>query len=351
MRAVAAPAWITARHLERIAALGFSDRSEAEYYECRLAAANPRVDYLVALTRSRARDAHQQLLELVARRAPGERTSWSPLLALFDSWADGHSVISRQVPTIWLEFDDTPSPSSSSGSASGSRLYDTPPSVSVCLVPAYRTDQPLDQANAHRGLGLARDCLALIEPARCNEVEPMLSDCFAALPVGARWIHLSVMLGRSPRAVKLYGSLPRGLLSSFLRDVEFSGDLDAISGLLEREYGRDLAGDELLVDLNLDNYRDARRCTLGLALGQQHVARGPDRDPRRTHALARWVEAGHGAPARAASAQAWLAEPGRFLDLKLVWSAEAPLLAKVYLGSHARVESSSARASRTSGGS
>jgi len=329
--------WLSAAHIERAAELGFGAISEAEYYECRLGAEQRQVDYLVAAPRSRASAMLLQLRALSEREAAGAR--WAPLLELFASWASGRTSLSHHVPTLWLEFDDV--------NTDALAL----PSVSVCLVPAYRTDRPLDQANAHRGLGSIRDTLDILAPARRAELDSLLVRCFDVLPAGARWIHLSVMLGRSPQAVKLYGSVPRRHLVPLLRDLEFQGDLAAIAQLLEREYAADLAGDELFVDLNLDTYHDRRSCTLGLALGQQHVAHGPDRDPARAEALARWEAAGCCVPQRARLAQAWLAGPTCFLDLKLVWRADAPLLAKAYLGSHVPAASTSARASRTSGGS
>jgi hypothetical protein len=335
--------WISSALVERAAELGLRGVADAEYYECRLAAAPAQLDYLVAFSRSNAAVAQRRLSALSEQSAPGEQRSWAPLLELFRAWNDGRSALSTLAPTIWLEFDDV----------RATEPYRGFPSVSVCLVPGYRTDEPLGSANASRGLRLVHDVLDRLGGDRGQARARLLGECFGALPAAARWIHVSVMLGRTPQALKLYGSLPRGELLPFLKRVGFRADMAAIQALLEHEYAADVAGDELLVDLNLDNCHDPRRCTLGLALGQQQLARGPDADPRRARALERWLAAGLCSPDKVALAQGWLGggARGRFLDLKLVWGASTGALAKAYLGAHASASARSARASRTSGGS
>jgi hypothetical protein len=103
---------------------------------------------------------------------------------------------------------------------------------------------------------------------------------------------------------------------------------------MDGPYGPDLVGDEVYIDLNLDNFRDPSRCSLGLAVGQQHVTRGPDRDPARKRILDRWISSGICETEKASTIRAWCAAPSRFLDLKLVWQSSTGLTAKAYLGAH-----------------
>jgi hypothetical protein len=79
-------------------------------------------------------------------------------------------------------------------------------------------------------------------------------------------------------------------------------------------------------------------------VAQQHLVRGPEIDPRRQAILKRWCEAGLANEEKVTRLQAALDDPstselgsvraGRFLDLKLVWSAAVGTIAKGYLGFH-----------------
>jgi len=78
---------------------------------------------------------------------------------------------------------------------------------------------------------------------------------------------------------------------------------------------------------------------------QQHVVRGPRRDPTHAQILESWVAAGLCQRDKAKVLRGWPAHPedvgtsdpatprrGRFVDLKLVWQADRGLSAKGYLG-------------------
>jgi len=193
-------------------------------------------------------------------------------------------------------------------------------------------------------LATAIDVLGHLGIDRGGQLEE-LRGCFERLPDGARWIHLSVMLGRTPTALKLYGSFQRGAVLPYLREIGWAGDGEAIEAILGDVYGAPLLGDQVFLDLNLDTYRDARRCTLGLAVAPQHLFDGPAREPDRRRVLERWIEKGLCTRAQASdlrcwingtddglTAARWMLRP--FLDLKLVWQAGRALLAKAYLGVH-----------------
>jgi len=308
--------------------LALTRLAEAEYFEFRLGASE-QVDYLVAIPRRQAALACRLAREVCHRRSLSHQAVWCRLEQLFEAWASGGSLISSQSPAMWLEFDQLCSPVPQLGA----------PSVSVCLVPGYRTDEPLSAGNSVRTRELIAEALHRLDVENTTAAAREVADCFTLLPDGARWIHLSVMLGRVPSAVKLYGSVRRETLLPFLQGIGWRGDLGAIATALDGAYAPGLVGRELLIDLNLDNFRDPGRASLGMAVGQQQVARGPWRELSRARVLEAWVALGLATPERAAVASAWACatsdRAGVFTDLKLVWQAGVGFSAKAYLGRHA----------------
>lgn len=312
----------------QVAELQFEHLVDSQYYELRLAPGVPQVDYLAAFSRRRAVELRECVVSARARRAEYRTASWAGIERLIEDWAAGVSLAARRTSMLWFEYDDV------EHQAPGAA-----PSISVCLLPVYSIDeatperQPEDLQHAHEVLGLL---------ASSFETPSTLEATFDAMPVGGRWIHISYMLGRPRRAVKLYGMVPRGELLPYLRHVGWSGDRSAIERALEELYPDELLGDELYVDLNLDDFRDPQRCSLGLAVAQQHLRRGQDPDPSRTAILARWGAAGLCDPRKLTDVKSWsLSEPHRrhpffrdvrFLDVKLVWRAQAGWHAKAYLG-------------------
>jgi hypothetical protein len=307
--------------------LGLAPFVETQYYECRLGGGQDQVDYLAAFSRSAASVLHRKLVEAGVR--------WPEVLRLVALWADGRSLASARIPTIWFELDDLDIV----------RAGQTVPSVSVCLVPAYSPDRLLAEPPATGDLDTVEEVLAALGVARSDDLACALHQCFTRLPPGGRWIHLSVMVGRTPRAVKLYGTLPRSELADYLRRIEWCGDHEAIATALRNHTPAGVIGDDAFVDLNLENFRQPGRCSLGLAVTQQHVVSGPGRDSTNARILESWVAAGLCQPNKAEALRRWPARPedigtsdpakprpGRFVDLKLVWQADRGLSAKGYLG-------------------
>ncbi len=314
-------------------ALGLDSYVSAHYYECRLGPQRGQVDYLAAFSRGAASALQGRLSAAWApsRQAPRAEA----LRRLVGAWSDGESLVSVESPTLWLEFDDHDL------QAARTSL----PSVSVCLVPGYDPERPLAAGQSARDLATAEDTLRHLRTETSGSDH--LRACFESLPEHGRWIHLSVMLGRAPCAVKLYGCFPRRALLPYLRRIGWCGDLEGLGGLLEELYPRALVGEQAFVDLNLDTFRDPERCTLGLAFAQQHLRLGPELHDDRRQVLERLAAAGLCSEEEARTLRRWVAPqsaddglpaalvPFRpFLDLKLVWNARKPLLAKAYLGSH-----------------
>ena len=173
-----------------------------------------------------------------------------------------------------------------------------------------------------------------------------LTTAFHELPSRGRWIHLSYMAGRSPKAIKLYGMMPRAELIAYLTRIGWAGSMRAVEAALADLYPERILGNELYLDLNLENFRDSERATLGLAAAQQHLNR-PDSDPTRAEILAHWLKAGLCAFPKVDRVRTWPASAWdvpqnlfmqelRYLDLKLVWQAPTGWIAKAYLGRRQR---------------
>jgi hypothetical protein len=307
----------------------------SQYYECRLAPDSDRIDYLCSISRSAAVVAHEQLVHSIAARPASFRAQWKPVVELFRRWADGESLLSTEAPAIWLEFDDP---------LSSLPMVPTP-SISVCLMPTYRTDEYPPACDADRSMQLIRDVMSILSVEDTVSLTRDVASCFARLPPSGRWIHVSIMLGRVPRALKLYGAFRRDEVLPYLRTVEWAGDYAAIERAFDDGYARDLIGDDVYVDLNIADFHDRAACTLGLAIGQQHLVSGPDADPLRRRILDRWTRSGLCAPSKAGALALWLCPESeadetegwpvrtqRLLDLKLVWHAQTDFISKAYLG-------------------
>jgi hypothetical protein len=321
---------------QAVSQLGIDDLWCSQYFECRLGEGDQRVDYLLAMSRGAASVAMSSFGEYIGGPGIQRRAAWLPLVSLLESWASGRSLLSERSPAIWLEFDDPRS----------SALVPPIPSVSVCLVPDYRDDRLVPSRDIARDLRLVRETLTTLGEPPPAALDQAISDSFLRLPPGAQWIHLSVMLGRAGRDIKLYGKLTRSQLLPYLRDIGWAGAEGDIVRAMEQFYSPALVGDDIFIDLNLSNFRDPAHCSLGLAVAQQHLSSGPDNDPRRTSTLDCWTAGGLASLEKAAAVQAWPTprvrverygpwrqRSVRFLDLKLVWQSGAGLTAKAYLGS------------------
>jgi hypothetical protein len=299
--------------------IGVSSLSNAQYLESRLAG-DSQVDYLCAIRRSAAR-------LMLKRLQSFPRTAsdpWTPVEAFVAAWDDGKSLTSLRVPTMWLEFDDVVNAANVGA-----------PSVCACLVPNYSWARPIEPGNWQEDLSLVREILGLLNVPITAALEGDLTRAFELLPELGRWIHLSAMLGRPSRAIKLYGTMPREQLLPTLGRLGWAGNIHALERAIDTLYPRALLGADIFVDLNLENFRDPGRASLGLAIGQQHVATGSTPDPTRRALLEVWQDAGLCSRASLVPLRQWMslqdAGAWRFLDLKLVWCA-GQLTAKAYLG-------------------
>jgi hypothetical protein len=309
----------------------------SHYAECRLA--EPRqLDLLVAFNRHRT-DLELLLSRLTARcelASQHTRRAWTLAAGFVGRWAKLRQALQEMVSAIWLEFDDV-----------RRKANDQAPSMSACVIPDYgRNFRPSDELDRRRK---AQTVTSVYQALTGNAVEDefvdLLRSCTYALPNGADLIHVSFMSGRDPRSVKIYGVVPRSLLSSYLRTVGWCGSFSALNTAMQRLAIPGLCGDDIYFDLDLSNMHVPSKSTLGIAFSQQQL--GPD--SRRLTLLQHLADEGQCTSQQAAALGTWATlapEPcasgrhrrvSRHLDLKTVLGASAELRTKAYLGF--RVES------------
>jgi hypothetical protein len=302
---------------------------EAQYFESRLSAGADQLDHLVAFPRRAAAAVHRQLADALPCRAAESRALWEAVTRAFEAWCDGQSWLSKHVPTVWLEYDDV--------RAGGAQR--AVPSICFCMVPGYQCDRALIASDGRRERHITREVLGVLPLQLTASQQHALSACLDEPSI--RWIHLSAMLGRERPTLKLYGLARRSELGGCLRRLDFGGDVTDLLGFMHEHYPVELLGEEAFIDVDLTTWVDTERASLGLAVGQRHVA-GRDADGLQRALLERWSRGGLCDPVKQRQLLDWMAlrhaagarELGRrcFLDFKLVWRAQGAPLAKAYRG-------------------
>ena len=313
---------------------------QSQYIECRLGdCERSQVDLLVSAATSFERPALGRALAV--READDPELIY--LQRFLARWLSADSLLHSAVPLTWLEFDHMEVEGRSVGN------------VCVCLAPAY-----LDPFAMLPELPAAAVLAVITESIRASlnrEPEPeeqaLFDRCLGALPQGARWIHFSIMAGRTPSQLKLYGVFPPGTALDYLREVGWAGDRSAVAELFDRYCAVDRIGGQLYLDLSVTGMLDHRSATLGINFCQQHLKVSAERDPGRGRllgvleddglctskdrmALIAWPSEGaadrHTAGQSTMVSVAGAVHSQRWLDVKLVYRSTAPLIAKAYLG-------------------
>ena len=309
------------------------------YFECRLTADTPQVDFLTcATTPDKGRE------NFVSYNGTGSSLQgflgnavWDPIIGFSKKWVDPTSILSEQIPLMWLEFDQVDSP-----------LPEIPlPSFSFCIDPKYmyrhftsrgvnNLDSPTFRAVTEQTLGI------LYGGSLPSANKQALFACFDALPPGGQIIHLSSMLARQPAFVKVYGSVPKKHLIPYLDDIAWPGSGAELANILKAFCTPNTIDQNIYIDLTLGETVMPR---IGIAFAQQQIENLPGQDPTRKALLDRCVKEGLCSPQKREALALW---PGNFyaffsgktwpirfhkwLDIKLVYQPDHPLEAKGYLG-------------------
>jgi hypothetical protein len=307
------------------------DAMSAYYLECRLGARSSRVDFLTcafASTGGREILAGQNetvdLPDIVLRHS-----LWAPLRDFFTLWTEPKSSLYGQVPLIWLEFDND------------SFSAQIPlPSLLFCLDPGYLERQTQSRQRSHlntqpypqfidSAIGL------LFGYPLPSQIKHRLTNCFDALPIDGRIIHLSVMLSRQPCVVKVNVSLPKDQLLTYLTRVGWPGARAEIENILTTFCS---CIDTVRIDLSVGD-------TISGMIGVEFFSPPSFDDSRRQFLLDLCAEKGLCTPEKRDALSMWpgwtrerfcgdsiLTRLRRFLDIKIVSHPEGPLEAKGYLG-------------------
>jgi hypothetical protein len=308
---------------------------DSYYAECRFGARR-QLDLLVAFHRPSA-SSFELASRLTSADSPfftSHAREWETARQFTTRWLRADSELRRLVSTLWFEFDDVVARAEAAG-----------PSLSACLVTGYSkgfepAPEPDREQDAAQLLAVYRELAA--DRADSAE-EARLCHAARALPDHGKLIHLSLMSARAPESVKVYGVVPRGELTQYLRRVGWRGAYDAVEHALAQIATLDLCGEYLYFDLNLSNMESSQSATLGIAFSQQQLlARGAG--PARSELLGRLNHARQLSASQRETLERWVTSeasglsldqlPGghRWLDIKLVIDPTGAFDSKAYLG-------------------
>jgi len=293
----------------------------AFYVECRLGADGGSVDFLAGTTAKTS--LRKELDDAKGVRFP-DSSSWDALHRVVEGWCEASDLAA--IPCVWIEFDDV------TEAPRGDVL-----SFAVCLERGY----PHRLEHGPDNLGLAERSIARLACEDVTEQLPALSRFFAALPEGGRVIHLSPMIGRRGAPLKIYGRVPVGTLSGFLRDAGWGGS-DAQVAYLEDEFWKPCStSPDVYFDVAV---QPGGTPTIAIVFSPLELHACHPQDRRRIGLLRRLTELGLCSGDKAAALEAWvgderLVDPSvpwpcrteRWLDIKVVRGPESAF-AKAYLG-------------------
>lgn len=323
------------------------DPFASHYLECRLEEDDARVDWLASIAAAphAGADQDEHARQTAALAGLGKHgPAWARVGRFLRAWNQPAAGLRERIPLLWLEFDDL--------LRAPGQLPD--PCFHACVDSAYMGGGPggEDAGQAREpGGGKARASAQttwataldiLLDGQLPAASARALATCFERLPAAGRMIHVSVMLARTPAAIKLYGCVPVQSLEGYLRDIGWEGRASVLSGLLDRFCTPATIDEMVYFDLAIDAYPTSY---IGIVFSQLQLSSEHNRDPRREALLARLVDARLCAPHKRDALLAW---PGservryessprptrlrRWLDVKLAWYPDGRARAKAYLG-------------------
>lgn len=308
------------------------------YLEYRLRDGDPRVDLLASIVApAEAGRVHLERARVAAELAglPADSLAWARVKRFARAWADPEDQLHAQIPLVWLEFDDM------HRDAGGA----PEPCFHACVDRGYL--QHGDRSAGADGEEGARAALERLLTVLLGQPLPAatsraLHACCEGLPPGGRMIHVSVMLSRTPAAIKLYAGVPRQHLHGYLQRIEWPGCTRTLDTLLDGFCLPTTVDDTIYLDLALEEQVSPY---LGIVFSQMQLGVGDNCDPQRKVLLDRLVASGLCTPEKRDAALTW---PGstrvvharsstparlrRWLDIKLGFRPGLPLEAKAYLG-------------------
>lgn len=318
----------TFAHLQALAAL-LPKAMSAHYFETRLAADAPQVDFSTCIAAAQGGRAILTGLK-GAIGLPStllENPLWRRTHDFFNYWADPASPLYEQAPLVWLEFDQV-----------DGLIPDIPlPCVNVCVDPEYLKQHGSNRPHKQCYQTFIETTLELLlgQPLPAQICQNLIS-CFNLLPVGGKIIYVSAMLPRQPATLKLNGFIPKDQLLNYLNQIGWPGSVVEIRKIVAA-YCASL--ENLRVDLTVGDHISSR-------IGLEFFSKGSTQpEVERQLLLNKFVENGLCSPEKREALlswsgyssevfrnQAWTTKLNRTWYTKLVYQADQPLEAKGYLG-------------------
>jgi hypothetical protein len=302
------------------------------YLECRLAGGQSQID-LAAYVDRRGRDllARPRTGEALERLIAAHR-EWAVAAAIAEKWTDPVWPVHGAVEGIWLEFD-VPRPGWTA------RRTLVAPSVLIDF-----SESRVERLSTAERVRVVEDAIAPLTAGHVAASASPIRRCVEALPPHAYVIYAGAMLPRRTGVARLCViGLARHELATYLRTVHWPGPIDDIAQLCGAIARAEAAASAPTI-VHLDVGADLRP-TLGL---EYALARGSQlRGEIAEVALLDWLVAeGLCDRAKRDALSAW---PGyelgvmphelwpslivrRVNHVKLVWTPDAPLQTKAYLG-------------------
>lgn len=291
-------------------------------FECRLSAADSRVDFYGSIgPRAGGREA------LAAFRPPGDQVvaqGWRRLGSFATGWADPTSPLHGGVAMVFLEFDAPFAPLRA-------------PSLFARLalavgdgVQQWRQAEPLIDDLVRR----------LLDQTMARTTRDKLHQVFTTLPTGGHVVDVAAMLPRDTTAIRVFASVPRHRLLSYLAQLGWDPARDGAGRDLEIALGV-LTEQRSFVSVQLD-VSDQLGTRIGLETSGDSDPASPDAweavvaraaatglcSPEKQVALSRWT----GKTRESIAASRWPCLLHRLLShVKLVIEPGLPIEAKAYL--------------------
>jgi hypothetical protein len=175
--------------------------------ECRLGPAATPADLAFCIS------AASGVRETLAQHAGDAHRDGPGIATFLARWCDARSPLHAGVPVLWLEFDHDPR---ATGRASPFVVYKIAEEIGARETMAVLVRE---------GVG----ALAVSADAAADAAE----RCLAALPVGARLLHVGVMSRRGTASVRLVVAVTRSEVSGVLRGLAWPGAASAVGTALE----------------------------------------------------------------------------------------------------------------------
>lgn len=177
-------------------------------FECRLQPDGGPVDFTCGLYRGRCQWALRYRWAQAAWTPTGD-PAWDDTAALLERWADTSAPLHRALDEIWLEFD-----------LDG----DARPRPFVYVTP-IDGDRHYGRGGVEEILGLAGECLRLLQAVPSQQTMATFRRCIGSLPIGGRFLQFAPLAHRREDTLRLVVAMPSLDVRRYLERIGWPGDV------------------------------------------------------------------------------------------------------------------------------